>query len=67
MRTTTHINGLSNLYSAGILISIYVCLWGWVWNIVKLAGVVSDPLSGLIVLRIIGVIVAPLGVVLGFV
>lgn len=39
---------------------------GWVWNIVKLAGSTFDPLTGLVVLRAIGVIVPPVGVVMGY-
>lgn len=41
-------------------------IWGWVWNIVKIAGANFSDITGLLVLRIIGVFVAPLGAVLGF-
>ena len=38
---------------------------GWVWNIVKIAQ--SDfVLSGLFILRLIGVFVAPLGAIVGY-
>ena len=40
---------------------------GWVLNIVKLAGSTFDPITGILVLRAIGVFVAPLGAVLGFI
>jgi competence protein ComGC len=39
---------------------------GWVWNIIKLVHVISDPLTGMTVLRGVGIIVAPLGAILGF-
>ena len=37
---------------------------GWVWNIIKLAH--ADSLTGLVILRAVGVPFIPLGVVLGF-
>ena len=39
---------------------------GWIANIVKLVNSDFDPLTGMVVARIIGVFVAPLGAVLGF-
>lgn len=46
----------------GWLLSAY----GWVANIIKLLSVVNDPVTGLEVLRAVGVLFVPLGVVLGF-
>lgn len=40
---------------------------GWIANIVKLAGSSTDPLTGMVVLRAIGVFMAPLGAILGFI
>lgn len=42
---------------------------GWVLNIVKILGMDFDPnnISMMLVLRLIGVIVAPLGAVLGYI
>lgn len=40
-------------------------LVGWIANIVKLVGSNFDPITGLVVARIIGIFVAPLGAVLG--
>lgn len=40
---------------------------GWVLNLVAIAHTVSDPLTGMFVLRCIGVIFAPIGAVLGYV
>lgn len=39
---------------------------GWVWNIVKIIGVCCDPVNGMLVMRLIGVFIAPLGAVLGY-
>ena len=52
---------------AVILIVGMFGIWGWVWNIIKIATGGFDPITGMIVLRIIGVCMAPLGAVLGFV
>ena len=39
---------------------------GWIWNIVKIFATVADPIGGMFILRCIGIFVAPLGAVLGF-
>lgn len=41
-------------------------LIGWVINIVKIIGAANDPLTGWFIARVIGVIVAPVGAILGF-
>ena len=43
-----------------------VGLGGWIANIVKLATAGLDPLTGMVVLRAVGIFLAPLGAVLGF-
>jgi hypothetical protein len=52
----------------GLLVSIILLagVVGWVWNIVKIVGTFSDVLTGMFIARCIGVFVAPLGAVLGF-
>ena len=54
--------------SAGI---IFVLVWlaiavGWVMNIIEIVATVSDPITGMFILRCVGIIVAPLGGVLGY-
>ena len=39
---------------------------GWVWNIVKLFGVINDPVTGMEIARGFGVFMPPLGAILGF-
>lgn len=39
---------------------------GWIWNIVKIVGSDFGAITGMLVMRVIGVFVAPLGCVLGF-
>jgi prepilin-type N-terminal cleavage/methylation domain-containing protein len=38
---------------------------GWMWNIVKLSAMCCD-ISGMLVLRAIGIFLPPLGAILGF-
>ena len=49
-----------------LLIVALVGAWGWVSNIIKLASMDFGGVTGMLVLRAIGVFVAPLGAVLGF-
>ena len=59
------------------ILIVFVSAWGWVWNIIKLVDMdiahiikLVDMDSGvtvLFVLRIIGIFLAPLGVVVGFI
>ena len=48
------------------ILIVFVSAWGWVWNIIKLVDMDSG-VTGLFVLRIIGIFLAPLGVVVGFI
>jgi hypothetical protein len=50
----------------GLGLVIILGFAGWIMNIVKLAGIVSEPLSGMMILRGIGVVLAPLGAILGW-
>lgn len=47
-----------------MLVVAGVC--GWIANVVKLVGSNFDPITGIVVARAIGIFVAPLGAVLGF-
>lgn len=46
---------------------IFAAVVGWIANIVKIVGVISDPITGMFILRVVGIFVAPLGAVLGYV
>jgi len=41
--------------------------YGWVMNIITLAHSNFDPITGLLVLRVIGIFVAPVGTMLGYI
>lgn len=49
-----------------IVVLVLVGGGGWIANIVKLVGSNFDPLTGMVVARAVGIFVAPLGAVLGF-
>ena len=48
------------------LIFVLALLGGWIANIVKAYGLLDDPLTGWFIARALGVLFAPLGVVLGY-
>jgi hypothetical protein len=50
-----------------VVVFFLAAIGGWVANIVKLAGCSFDPLTGIVIIRAIGVVVAPLGAVMGFI
>ena len=56
---------LFSLAFAWILVVI-IGGYGWVWNIIDLIHM-HDGITGLFVVRVVGIFVAPLGAVLGFV
>ena len=53
---------------AGLLgMALFLLVFGgWVANIVKIFSALSDPITGLFIARLVGVIFAPLGAVLGY-
>jgi len=53
----------------GLLFAVIVgaSFYGWTSNIIKLAGSSFDPLGGVVVIRAIGIPIAPLGIVMGYV
>ena len=49
-----------------LVIVALVGAWGWISNVIKLASMDFGGVTGMLVLRAIGVFLAPLGAVLGF-
>ena len=50
---------------------IVVCVFllgvgGWIANIVKIFAIVNDDITGMFIMRIVGIFVAPIGAVLGY-
>lgn len=49
-----------------IVIVALICAGGWIANIVKMFAALSDPVTGMLIARAVGIFFAPLGVILGF-
>lgn len=49
-----------------IIVIWLVAIGGWIANIVKIVDALSDPITGMFVFRCVGVVMAPLGAVLGY-
>ena len=54
------------LYEAIISVIVLAGGFGWVWNIVKLIGMSLDPITGLLIVRAIGIFVFPVGMIVGY-
>ncbi len=54
------------IFVIGLMVGFFA-IYGWAENIIKLAHMSFDPITGMAILRAIGVVLAPLGVVLGYV
>ena len=39
---------------------------GWIANIVKMFAILNEPMTGMFILRIVGIFAAPVGAVLGY-
>lgn len=51
----------------GLLGAIIAAIAGWVMNIVQLVSMADAGVTGMFILKIVGVFVAPLGAVLGWI
>ncbi len=56
-----------NLLMFAFLALIVTGAIGWVLNIVTVVHLISDPITGMFVLRCVGILLAPLGAILGFI
>lgn len=56
-------NAVVGIFVIGLWIAI---VGGWIANIVKLIGLLDGPINAWLVARAVGVLAAPLGVVLGY-
>lgn len=57
---------LIEMIYVGFALLIVVGVGGWISNIVKLIGMDFGVITGMLIVRAIGVVVAPLGSVMGF-
>ena len=58
---------LIEIFYAQMLLVVLVGIGGWIANIVKLVGSSFDVITDLLVGRVIGVFIPPVGSVLGFI
>ena len=54
------------IYFIPFTLAIFLALYGYVQNIVKLVEGMSDPVSMLLLTRLVGITIPPLGCILGF-
>lgn len=47
-------------------LSVIAIVIGWVMNIITLMGIINDPITGMFILRVVGIFIPPLGGVLGY-
>lgn len=52
-------------YSFAITIIIGLCI-GWVMNLIKLLGMLSEPITAWFIARIVGIFAAPFGGLIGW-
>ena len=55
------------LAKLAVVLVVGAAFLGWCMNIVKLVGTVDGPVTGMFILRCVGIFLAPLGAVLGYV
>lgn len=40
---------------------------GWIANLIQILGMLADPITGLFILKIVGIFAGPIGSILGFI
>lgn len=58
--------------ASGIGVTLYLCflvlfIGGWILNVIQIANSNFDSITGMLVLRVAGIFLAPLGAILGWV
>lgn len=58
--------------AAGVVLLIWIAVWilgviGWIMNIVQIVKTIDAPITGMFILKCVGVLAAPLGAVLGWI
>lgn len=65
MKYNTYVNTLMSL-GIGYIIILLALAGGWIANVVKIINVLGDPITGMLIARLVGTVVFPLGGVLGY-
>lgn len=66
MRKKSSSSAFGLVVMVAIIAAVPACLYGWINNIIILWGSSFDPLTGPVILRVVGIFLAPLGVVMGY-
>jgi hypothetical protein len=54
------------VFALAFVAAIAASVYGWVNNILIIINTVDLPMTGMFVLRCVGILVAPLGIILGY-
>ena len=57
--------GYTSTGLAFVLFALVIAI-GWVINIIEVVATIADPITGLFILRCVGIVFFPLGAVLGY-
>ena len=62
----------NNQQGHAVIALVFILLWvaaiiGWVFNILEIVNTVNLPINGMFILRCVGIVIAPLGAILGYV
>ena len=62
-------SGVAVTLSAGILMVTVLgaSFYGWLMNIIKVVELADQVITGMFILRLIGILLAPLGAILGYI
>lgn len=57
-------------HGLGFLIVVFTVIIasfvGWIWNIIKIIEIINDPITGMFIMRCIGIFFVPLGIIMGY-
>lgn len=57
---------IRGLFGLVVIFAGLALVWGWILNILAIAAT-ADAITGLLILRVVGIFMAPLGGVLGYI
>ncbi len=63
---TTNDGLITGIFGLAVLALWVLAIIGWVLNIIKLFATINDPITAMMIFRGVGILAAPLGVVLGY-
>lgn len=58
--------GAATVVALSVILLWIVGIVGWVANLVQVVHQISSPITGLFIIKAIGIVVAPVGVILGW-